>query len=164
MDRIFFWLLKPIVIVLLAVPVSASSTCPPDTLAWTETRLFFGRDIGDVGEVSQEQWRDFTVAEIIPRFGDGFTVLDGAGYWKGASCKAVLVDGGCEKSKILLVQYPPSSDLGTGADAKLNAIAAAYIKQFNQEAVMRSDTPVCTQFITRDQKADQKADQKGDRK
>ncbi len=132
-------------IALLAVPVSANSTCPPDTLAWTETRLFFGRDIGDVGEVTAEQWRDFTVAEIIPRFSDGFTVLDGTGYWKGSSCKAVLVDGGCEKSKILLVQYPPTIE----ADAKLKAIASAYIKQFSQEAIMRSDSPVCTQFYSK---------------
>lgn len=124
--------------------VVAQPVCSPSTLAWTETRLFFGRDIGDVGEVSQAQWRDFAAAEIIPRFADGFTVLDGAGYWKGASCKAVLVDGGCEKSKILLVQYAPSD----AADAKLKAIASAYIEQFSQEAVMRSDSAVCTQFYT----------------
>jgi len=130
----------------IGFPASAHPACASSTFAWTETRLFFGRDIGDVGEVTAEQWRDFTVAEVIPRFGDGFTVLDGAGYWKGASCKAVLVDGGCEKSKILLVQYPPSFE----ADAKLKAIAAAYIKQFSQEAVMRSDSAVCTQFYSGD--------------
>lgn len=126
--------------------LSKTPICPEGTLAWTETRLFFGRDIGDTGEVTPAQWRDFTVAEIIPRFGDGFTVLDGAGYWKGASCKAVLVNGGCEKAKILLVQYPPTE----AVDAKLKAIAKAYIEQFKQEAVMRSDNPVCTQFISRD--------------
>lgn len=121
--------------------------CPPNTLSWTESRLFFGRDIGDTGEVSAEQWRDFTVQEIIPRFGDGFTVIDAAGYWQGESCRAdnIALNGGCEKTKVLLVQYPPSSE----ADAKLKAIAQAYITRFSQEAVMRSDTPVCTQFITR---------------
>lgn len=125
---------------------SATIVCPSNTLAWTETRLFFGRDIGETGEVSAEQWRDFTVAEIIPRFGDGFTVIDGAGYWQGEACKAgnIALNGGCEKTKILLVQYGADA----GADNKLNAIADAYIKRFNQEAVMRSDTPVCTQFIT----------------
>lgn len=130
--------------VLVSLRASALISCPPSTLAWTETRLFFGRDIGATGEVTPEQWRDFTVVEIIPRFGEGFTVLDGAGYWKGESCRAVMVDGGCEKAKILLVQYPPSPD----ADAKLKAIAGAYIKRFDQEAVMRSDSAVCTQFIS----------------
>lgn len=35
------------------------------------------------------------------------------------------------------------------AQAKLQAITQAYIKRFDQQAVMRSDTPACTQFITR---------------
>lgn len=123
--------------------------CKPGFLAWTETRLFFGRDIGETGEVSDEQWREFAVSEVIPRFGDGFTVLDASGYWQGESCQAhhVSLDGGCEKTKILLVQYAPSAE----AEIKLSAITQAYIKRFDQEAVMRSDTPVCTQFISRDQ-------------
>lgn len=127
--------------------VFAHPVCPSSTLAWTESRLFFGRDIGDVGEVSPEQWRRFTIDEIIPRFGDGFTVLDASGYWRGEGCKPgdVELSGGCEKTKLLLVQYPSSPE----ADAKLKAIAAAYIKQFSQEAVMRSDSAVCTQFITK---------------
>lgn len=121
--------------------------CPPHTLAWTETRLFFGRDVGATGEVSDQQWRDFTINEIIPRFGDGFTVLDGAGYWRGPGCEPanVALNGGCEKSKVLLVQYAPSDE----ANSKLKAIADAYIKRFNQQAVMRSDAPVCTQFISK---------------
>ncbi|MBO6503298.1 MAG: DUF3574 domain-containing protein [Kordiimonadaceae bacterium] len=128
----------------------ASATCPTGTLEWTETRLFFGRDIGETREVSDEQWRDFAVSEVIPRFGDGFTVLDASGYWQGESCHSpnhtahhVNLDGGCEKTKILLVQYAPSVE----AETKLQAITQAYIERFDQEAVMRSDTPACTQFI-----------------
>ncbi len=136
---------------ILDVPVLAHPICPVGTFAWTETRLFFGRDIGDVGEVTPAQWRDFATAEIIPRFGDGFTVLDASGYWRGEGCKPDEIEagdaelaGGCEKTKLLLVQYPPSAE----ADAKLNAIARAYIDRFKQEAVMRSDSAVCTRFIT----------------
>lgn len=133
---------------LIGFTVNAYPACLPSTLAWTETRLFFGRDIGYTGEVTAEQWRDFAVAEIIPRFGDGFTVLDASGYWRGEGCKPKDAElaGGCEKTKLLMVQYPPSEE----ADAKLNAIAKAYVEQFEQEAVMRSDSAVCTQFITRD--------------
>jgi len=148
MVRLFIDRLERLIVIGILSFVTGCSvklkSCPHDTLEWSESRLFFGRDIGDEGEVTPQQWRDFAAAEIIPRFGDGFTVLGGTGYWKGASCKAVLVDGGCEKSKILLVQYPPSPE----ADAKLKAIANAYIEQFEQEAVMRSDTPVCTQFYS----------------
>lgn len=133
-------------VVTLAEPAGAHPACPEGTLEWVETRLFFGRDIGETGEVSDAQWRDFAVAEIIPRFGDGFTVIDGAGYWQGESCQAnhVSLEGGCEKTKILLVQHAPSGE----ADSKLAAIADAYIKRFEQEAVMRADAPVCTRFIT----------------
>ena len=133
---------------LLFICLPAKADCLPNTLAWTETRLFFGRDIGAGDEVSDQQWRDFTINEIIPRFGDGFTVLDASGYWQGESCQAhhVNIDGGCEKTKILLVQYAP----GDEANSKLKAITDAYIKRFNQQAVMRSDTPVCTQFITKE--------------
>ena len=138
---------------LVACDFETSTTCPTATLAWTETRMFFGRDIGENGEVSNEQWRDFAVSEVIPRFGDGFTVLDASGYWQGESCHSpnhtahhVNLDGGCEKTKILLVQYAPSAE----AETKLQAISQAYIERFDQEAVMRSDTPVCTQFMLRD--------------
>ena len=85
--------------------ISAHASCPPSTLAWTETRLFFGRNIAGSAEVSAEQWRRFTTQEIIPRFGDGFTVLDASGYWRGEGCKPDDVEtggarlaGGCEKS------------------------------------------------------------------
>lgn len=124
----------------------AAADCKPGFMEWSETRLFFGRDIGDVGEVSDEQWRRFTIDEIIPRFSDGFTVLDASGYWRGEGCepKDVALSGGCEKTRVLLVHYAPSPE----ADAKLKAITQAYINHFDQEAVMRSDTPVCTQFIT----------------
>lgn len=130
---------------LAACEFESNITCPTGTLDWTETRLFFGRDIGETGEVSVKQWRDFAVNEVIPRFGDGFTVLDASGYWQGESCQAhhVNLDGGCEKTKILLVQYAPSVE----AETKLQAITQAYIERFDQEAVMRSDAPVCTQFI-----------------
>lgn len=79
----------------------AHANCPANTLTWTQTQLFFGRDIGETGEVSDAQWRDFAVEEIIPRFGDGFSVYDVAGYWQGESCQAhhVNLEGGCEKPK-----------------------------------------------------------------
>lgn len=129
---------------LAAVPAAAD--CKPGFEEWTETRIFFGRDIGATDEVSDQQWKDFAVNEVIPRFGDGFSVYDVAGYWKGETCQAhhVTIEGGCERTKILMIKYPPSSV----AEAKLEAITQAYIKRFDQEAIMRSDTPVCTRFVT----------------
>lgn len=136
---------------LLTACTATSAPCQPGKLAWTQTQLFFGRDIGATGEVSAEEWRRFVIDEITPRFSDGFTVVDAAGYWHGPGCepKDVALSGGCEKTKFLLVQYAADGEAGDEADAKLKAIADAYIKAFNQQAVMRSDAPVCTQFITK---------------
>lgn len=123
--------------------------CAEDSMAWVETRLFMGRDIpasAGGGEVSDAQWLDFTNAEIIPRFKKGFTVLDGAGYWHGEGCTVADLPGGCERSKILLVQYAPSAE----AELALDAVANAYHARFSQQSVMRSDHKVCTQFIAAD--------------
>lgn len=45
-----------------------------------------------------------------------------------------------------MVQYEPSAE----AEARLQAITQVYITRFDQEAVMRSDTAVCTRFISKD--------------
>jgi len=127
--------------------MSPQQRCIKDTLAWTETRLFMGRDIhpsAGGGEVSDAQWQAFADAEVIPRFSDGFTVVDAAGYWKGEGCKAANLPGGCERTKVLLIQHPESDE----ADKKLEAISNAYRTQFKQQAVMRSDHKVCTQFYS----------------
>lgn len=132
-------------LVVLGPDMRENATCPDGTLTWTETQLFMGRGIpasAGGGEVSDAQWQEFTDAEIIPRFGSGFTVLNGAGYWKGEGCTAANLPGGCERTKLLLVQYAPSKE----ADAAVTAVANAYRTRFSQQSVMRSDSPVCTQF------------------
>jgi Protein of unknown function (DUF3574) len=121
--------------------------CAPGFEALRETRLFMGRDIKGTREVSDADWRAFVKAEVIPRFPDGFTVFDGAGYWRGCEGMATpnpSQNGVCEKSKLLLIQYAPSEK----ASSAVSAIAQAYITAFSQQAVMRSDTQVCTQFIS----------------
>ena len=119
--------------------------CPEGTMAWVETRLFMGRDIPKAaggGEVTDAQWQAFTNSDIISRFPKGFTVLDAAGYWQGEGCDVADLPGGCERSKMLLIQYAP----GKEAEAAINAAANAYRARFSQQSVMRSDARVCTQF------------------
>ncbi len=125
---------------LIACTSFAQAECPRGAEAWQQTQMFFGRGIGSGGEVTDAGWADFVTTEIIPRFEAGFTVVDGAGFWQG--CKAAA-NGACERSKLLLVQYA-SKD--TAANDKLAAIAGAYVTRFHQQAVMRSDSAVCTQF------------------
>lgn len=120
----------------------AYADCPEGAALLTETRLFMGRGNNGTGMVSDAEWRQFVKSDIIPRFPDGFTVLDGAGYWK--SCNRFETKGECEKTKVLLVQYEKSA----ATETKITGIMDAYIIQFDQQAVMRSDIKSCTWFYT----------------
>lgn len=125
---------------LCSAPVYAA--CPEGAQLFTETRLFMGRGNNGTSMVSEAEWRQFVKSDIIPRFPAGFTVLDAAGYWK--SCNRFDANGECEKSKVLLVQYEKTAETET----KITEIMDAYIIQFKQQAVMRSDTKSCTWFYT----------------
>jgi hypothetical protein len=133
-------MLKTFMAAVWLASLPASDNCPAGALAFTETRLFMGQDIGGAATVSEADWHAFLKAEVIPRFPDGFTVLDGAGYWKG--CKKLDTQGVCERSKLLLIQYAPSEPV----NEKMLNVMDAYIAKFQQQAVMRSDRQVCTWF------------------
>jgi len=119
------------------LPSDAGVAC--DGPLWRETQLFLGRD-SPAGEVTEAQWQIFLDDVVAPRFKDGFTVLDAAGFY--------LPEGAArtedEKSKVLIVLYP---DQESGNRA-LQEIAEAYVSRFEQQAVLRTDRPVCATFVT----------------
>ena len=67
---------------------------------------------------------------------DGFTVLDGAGQWRGPRG---LVR---EASHVLVIFHEP----GAGTDQALEAIRAAYKARFRQQSVLRADSTACVSF------------------
>ena len=104
--------------------------------AMTETQLFFGLSKPNGGTVSEREWQSFAAAEIAPRFPEGFSVLDGAGFWRDEATQKTISD----KSKVVVRMH------GDGADTAIAAIVAAYKAEFQQDAVLRVDRPVCAQF------------------
>ena len=108
--------------------------------AWQETRLYLGQSIPDGREVEPGQWRAFLDAVVVPRFPDGFTVLDGAGFWRDRE----TTETGSERSKVLVVLH----DDGAASRRALEEIAADYIARFDQQAVLRSDRAVCVNFYS----------------
>lgn len=103
-----------------------------------ETRLFFGMSKPTGGAVSAREWDQFVRAEITPRFPEGFSVADGAGFWRdGATQKAIS-----EQSKVVTRVHAATDD----ADRDIAAIIAGYKTRFEQESVLRVDRPVCAQF------------------
>lgn len=96
------------------------------------TQLFFGSAIGGSGaQVDEVAWRDFVDTAILPRFPDGFTVMDAQGLWRSPETGRVVR----EASRVLLVLHPDDTD----SNGKLDAIAAEYKTRFRQDSVLRLD-------------------------
>ena len=100
--------------------------------------LTFGRDVGRHVGVSETAWRRFLDREVTPRFPDGLTVVSAAGQWREPSTGRIVR----EPSKLLLIVLPGHAD----DQARLDAIAAAYKRQFQQQSVGLIVQPACTAF------------------
>lgn len=106
--------------------------------ALVETQLFFGLSKPKGGVVSVRAFDAFVAREVAPRFPEGFTVIDGAGFWRdGASGRTIS-----EKSKVIVRLHGADDN----ADQAIDAIIGAYKTAFDQEAVLRVDRPVCARF------------------
>jgi len=103
-----------------------------ESAKYHRTELFFGRSIPGGGMVSDEQWSQFLVEIVTPRFPDGFTILSGSGQYRDKSGKIIS-----EPSKVLVFLY--SRKALKKSRVKIEEIRSAYVKKFNQESVLRVD-------------------------
>lgn len=116
--------------------------CQTDEEAWLSTTLFFGRSIsrsgaGD-GVVSDGQWTEFRDAHITPRLADGYTLIEGKGYWKRSDTGELKQ----EQTKVLIVVHPRNQAF----EEKLSEIIATYKAMFSQQSVLRSISAACVKF------------------
>jgi hypothetical protein len=123
----------------------ALSACTPAKLdcggngsAMSITQMFFGRDIYGKGEVSDADWANFVRDTIIPRFPDGFTVLDAAGQYLDTSRNVAI----SEKSKIVIIAAGDDPD----TRASVAGIASEYKTRFNQQSVGIIRRSACASF------------------
>ncbi len=119
------------------LPSSAQLVCRDGADAWLSTSLFFGRSISDGGTVSDADWTGFVETEIASRFPDGFTVLDGNGFWQKPDGRL-----GREKSKVLIVLHPEKPPRGKAFEE----IISAYKIKFRQRSVLKSVSAACVKF------------------
>ncbi|MCR5880722.1 DUF3574 domain-containing protein [Phenylobacterium sp. J367] len=119
------------------VEPGAEAACPAGQEHLRTAQLFFGRHIGDKPGVSDADFARFVDAEITPRFPDGLTVLDGGGQWRGADSQLIR-----ESAKVVLIVLPKGGD----APKRIEAVRAAYKKQFSQEAVLLITQAACVSF------------------
>lgn len=111
--------------------------CPAGNEARRTAQLYFGRNIGGRAGVSDADFQAFVDRELTPRFPEGLTVLDGGGQWRGPENYLVR-----EASKVVMVVLPKARD----ADARIDAVRAAYKTRFHQDAVLVVSQAACVSF------------------
>jgi hypothetical protein len=103
----------------------------------TETRLYLGME-SPKGPVSEEAFRTFIDVEVTPRWKEGYTVLSAEGRWL-SEARHIAVR---EPTRILV----RLNDASSAARADIEAIRKAYVSQFAQDSVLRTDAPTCASF------------------
>jgi hypothetical protein len=107
--------------------------------AWVRTELYFGLTKPGGAVVSDAEWADFLDRSVTPRFPDGLTVVQARGRYR--SRDEVQHE---EPTGVLIILHPAGGD----ADARIDALASEYVRRFEQESVLRSDTPARATFVT----------------
>ncbi len=87
--------------------------------------------------MTEQDFQLFVDREITPHFPQGLTLL--AGYGQFLDKKGTLVK---ENAKLLILLYPFNKD----RNKSIEEIRRAYLKMFQQEAVLRVDGQSCVSF------------------
>ena len=134
--------MRLVITILLAATLAACTTTSSDYActgtAQVETRLYLGLSQPNGPNVSASAFARFLKAEVTSRLPEGYTLLEGQGFWREDSSGKTI----SEPSRVLVHLHDASPEKNN----TLDAIAAAYKKAFHQEAVLRTDTRTCATF------------------
>lgn len=89
--------------------------------------LYFGRNIGTTGRVTEQQFRQFLSSEITPRFPDGLTTYSAKGQFRDSENRLIR-----EPSKVVSLIFADTEQ----NEQSINAIIDAYKQKFQQESVL----------------------------
>lgn len=106
---------------------------------YVQTILIFGLSRPDGSVITQDEWQAFMDAYIIPRFGEGLTIIDTDGHWMMQSGELIKED-----SRTILILYDAAS--AQQADVSIEVIKDEYKELFDQEAVLRIDSEAAVSF------------------
>jgi Protein of unknown function (DUF3574) len=125
---------------LVASPAAAQGPpCHAPALPMLRIELMFGRNVGDDLAVTEDIWAGFLASEVVPRFPDGFTVVDAAGPRTDKSAANLFL---AEPSKIVIIIAPD----GPETEQRIVAVEAAYKTRFQQQSVVVATRSVCASF------------------
>lgn len=110
--------------------------CGPGERPAVADSLYLGADRPDgSGAVTPAEWKRFVDEQVVPRFPQGFTVLEARGHWRSTQTGQPVA----EASRVLQLVHPGDA----ASDRAAREIAAAYASTFGQEAVLRVRTAAC---------------------
>lgn len=112
----------------IVAPLPGEASTPEFTRRGQQhDRLYFGREKGGGGEVSEDDWAAFLIDVAAPRLNGGFTVLQGVGAWRDAG-------GTTRYERSFVVEIVHAA--GTERDDALRAVIAEYKRRFDQQSVL----------------------------
>ena len=121
------------VFIAISSPALAQLSCTAPQKPMLDIELLLGR-----ANASDALWKQFLVREVTPRFPDGLTVYDTTGQWRGPQRNVIVR----ERSRVLRMIVPADVPV----QEKIEAVAAAYKKQFSQKSVGIVMRPACASF------------------
>ena len=139
MRRVFFGI--PVIVALAAPVAHVAAQMPPcqgTTKPHQVAELSFGRDIGHSIGVSEQAWARFVARELTPRFPDGLTITDAVGQWRNPTSGRTVQ----EPTKQVEIVLPGKDD----DEARLEAVVAAYKRDFSQHSVVVMVRTACVSF------------------
>jgi hypothetical protein len=111
--------------------------CPDGMKPATTAELFFGRNVGWTGQVSDADWRSFLDAEVTPRFPDGLAVSDVYGQLRSPAGAFVRQN---DKALFIVLAGLPDEQ------QRLGLVRDAYKKRFHQQSVLMVEQHACVSF------------------
>jgi len=124
-------------LLLAGCAMRAPLACPAGQERLRTAQLFFGSHDPAQPRLNDRDFRRFVNEELTTRFPDGLTVLEGGDQWKGAENRRIR-----EAAKVVLIVLPKAPD----AQARLEAVKAAYKTRFNQDTELLVTPPACVSF------------------
>jgi hypothetical protein len=118
----------------LAYSSVATAQAPWRSADTLKTEIYFGLRVADGKLVSEEEWGKFLTEVVVPRFPEGFTVIDAS----GRSANAAKTGNPVNPTKILVLVH---SNVGDSQD-KLSQLKEEYRKRFGSGGVFHTDLPI----------------------
>lgn len=132
--------LLPLLVILSCLPMGCSSQRGSDAGGtWKRSELYFGLSRRGADDVSEAEWRQFVVSEVVPAFPGGFTELTAIGHFRQDGTSRH------EPVRVLVILNPPEQAVAAGL--KLDALGRSYCRRFSQDAVLRADASTHLTFL-----------------